>query len=278
MKSLEDRIRAAQNARAEALWECVRDPHPEVVSNTTLNRNLTEDMALFIAKSRKAPSEALGFLAGDVRFKESYKLKLALCKNPRTPQRVALSLLKFLRIFDLAVLTRDQQIPTILRQKIEQALSEKIRAMPLGVKTALAKKANSAIVMGLMEKGDARVVTVCLESPVLTEGDLYKIINRTSTGAVVIKMIAEHPKWSLRYQIRFALIRNFFTPTTLVVRFIGGMKTVDLKELYDDARTPLSTKPFLFRELLERGESTEVAKEEIYDLPEDEGCALDDET
>jgi hypothetical protein len=56
------------------------------------------------------------------------------------------------------------------------------------------------------------------------------------------------------------------------------MKTVDLKELYDDARTPLSTKPFLFRELLERGESTEVAKDEIYDLPEDEGCALDDET
>jgi hypothetical protein len=278
MKSLEDRIRTAQNARAEALWECVRDPHPEVVSNATLNRNLTEDMALFIAKSRKAPSEALGFLAGDVRFKESYKLKLALCKNPRTPQRVTLSLLKFLRIFDLAALTRDQHIPMIVRQKIEQALSEKIRAMPLGVKTALARKANSAIVMGLMERGDESVVRVCLESPALTEGDLYKIINRPSTGAAVIRMIAEHPKWSLRYQIRFALTRNFFTATSLAVRFIGGMKTVDLKDLYADARTPLSTKPFLFRELLERGETTEIAKDEIYDLPEDEGCSFGGET
>jgi hypothetical protein len=220
----------------------------------------------------------LGFLAGDVRFKESYKLKLALCKNARTPQRITLSLLKFLRIFDLAALTRDTQIPTILRQKIEQAVSEKIRAMPLGVKTALARKANSTIVMGLMERGDESVVRVCLESPALTEGDLYKIINRPSTGAVVIRMIAEHTKWSLRYQIRFALIRNFFTPTSLVVRFVGGMKTVDLKDLYADARTPLSTKPFLFRELLERRETTEITKDEIYDLPEDEGCALDDET
>lgn len=278
MKPVEERIRAAQNARAEALWECVKDSHPEVVSNATLNRNLTEDMALFIARSKRAPSDALGFLAGDVRFKESYKLKLALCKNPRTPQRITLSLLKFLRIFDLAALTRDQHIPVILRQKIEQALSEKIRAMPVGVKTALARKANSSVVMGLIERGDERVVKVCLESPALTEGDLYKIINRTSTGAVVIKMIAEHPKWSLRYQIRFALIRNFFTPTTLVVRFIGGLKTVDLKELYADGRTPSSTKPFLFRELLERGETTDIAKEEIYDLPEDEGCAFGDET
>jgi hypothetical protein len=56
------------------------------------------------------------------------------------------------------------------------------------------------------------------------------------------------------------------------------MKTVDLKDLYADARTPLSTKPFLFRELLERRETTEITKDEIYDLPEDEGCALDDET
>jgi hypothetical protein len=40
-------------------------------------------------------SEAAGLpRLQDVRFKESYKLKLAICKNPNTPQRTVFSLLK----------------------------------------------------------------------------------------------------------------------------------------------------------------------------------------
>jgi hypothetical protein len=47
-------------------------------------------------------------LAGDIRFKSSYRLKLNLCKNPKTPQKIVLSLLKYLRIFDLGDITKDR--------------------------------------------------------------------------------------------------------------------------------------------------------------------------
>jgi len=79
-------------------------------------------------------------------------------------------------------------------------------------------------------------------------------------------MIAGHPKWSLRYSVRFALIRNFNTPMARVTHFIGEMKTSDLKDLYADPKLPTSTKPFLFRELLLRGEPLEEEKEELYTL------------
>jgi hypothetical protein len=274
---IEDKIKAAQMVSSEELRKLIRERNPDVLLNATLNRNLTEDMAILIARNSSASPEALGFLAGDVRFKDSYKLKISICKNPKTPQRVTFSLLKFLRIFDISDLTRDQHIPINVRQKIEQVITEKIPSMPGGVKTALARRANSTIVAELMQKGDSKVMSACLDSPVLTEGLLCSIINRRTTKPLAIRLVAEHPKWSLRYAVRFALIRNFNTPMTHVAHFIAGMKTSDLKDLYGDAKLPAATRPFIFRELLERDESTEQKAPETYQLDEEEDLGPDTE-
>ncbi|MDP2168287.1 MAG: hypothetical protein Q8J64_08165 [Thermodesulfovibrionales bacterium] len=277
METVAEKIKKARTAKGKDLWSLLRDNHHEILLNATLNRNLTEDMAAFIAESRSAPSEALGFLSTDIRFKNSYKLKLAVCKNPKSPQKMTLPLLKFLRVFDLADLTKNQHIPVNLRQKIEQSLSERIPAMPSGVKTALAKRASSNIVAMLMHRGDRNVIDSCLDSPGLTEGALYKIILKASEKPLLIKAIAEHPKWSLRYDIRLALIRNFYTPMTYVENFICGMKTSDLRYLYRDPQIPASTRPFLYRELLGRNESADAPAEETYMLSGDEDSCLSDE-
>ena len=267
-------MKAALTARGEELWTLIRDPHPEVVSQATLNRNLTEDMAAFIAKRKVISAETLGFLAADVRFKGSYKLKLAICRNPRTPLKVTLSLLKFIRLFDLSDITKDQHININVRQKVEHLIAERIPAMPLGNKTALAKRAGTNILLLLMENGDERVTGICLDSPSITEAHIYKLINRPETKPAVIRTLAYHPKWSLSYFVKFALIRNFFTPMPCVAKFIKGMRTADLKDLYSDPKVPSSTKPFLFRELGDRCETTDIQPEVIYDLHEDDDHGL----
>jgi len=273
MITIEERMKAALTAESDALWKIIRDPHPDVLSQAALNRNLTEEMAVFIVKGKTVTAETLGFLATDIRFKHSYKLKLVLCRNPRTPLRVVLSLLKFIRLFDMADIAKDQNIHINIRQKVEHLIAERVPSMPLGNKTALAKRANMNILLSLMESGDERVAGVCLDSQSLTEAQMYKIINRPATKAAVIRMISGHPKWSLSYNVRFALIRNFFTPMNCVVKFIKGMKTADLKDLYSDPKIPTSTKPFIFRELSERGETVEIREDEVYDLPDDEDPA-----
>lgn len=270
----EEKIRAALSAEGEELWSMIREHRAEIILNATLNRHLTEDMAVFIAKKKNTSSEALEFLAGDVRFRDSYKLKLALSKNPRTPQRVTFSQLKFLRIFDLSDLTKEQTLPLNVRQKIEQSISEKIPSMPSGVMTALARRANSTIVTFLLEKGDSKVVSACLDSPALTEGVLSTIISKKTTQPHVVKMIAEHPKWSLRYLVRFGLIRNFNTPMTHVVNFIDRMKTPDLKDLYADPKLPAAARPFIFSELTLRRETPDMQKQEIYTLNEEDDSGL----
>ena len=270
MTLLEHRLERALTAQDEELWLLVRDTHPQVILNVTLNKSLNEGMAISLAKRRNTPAEALGFLAGDVRFKDSYKLKLALCRNPRTPQRVSFSLLKFLRIFDLGDLSRDQTVPVIMRQKIELMITEKIPSLPSGVSMALAKRSSSSIVMGIMARGDYKVVNVCLDSPVITETHLCEIINRRDCKPTIIYAISEHPKWSLRYAVKYSLIRNFRTPMLHVTRFIPEMKTNDLRELYDSETLPRSTRPFIYSELRERGETAEVMEKETYEISEDD--------
>lgn len=265
----EEKNKPAQEKQGEELWMFVRSQNPGVVANATLNRNLTEEMAVHIAKKKNTAPETLGFLANDIRFKDSYKLKLALCRNPKTPQKVTLSLLKFLRIFDLGDLTKDQHIPVNIRQKIEYSLLEKLPAMPAGNMIALSKRASSSIVVALMEKGDKKVLKECLDSPVLTEALVFKAINKGDARPVLVKMVAEHPQWSLRYHIRIALIRNYHTPMVQATQFISGLKTTDLKELYHDKNIPLSTKPFLFRELMDRGSTVEIEEEETYELSDE---------
>ena len=274
MQTVEEKIQRAQSAGVEELWTLIKDPHPDVISSATLNRHLTEDMAVFIARRNVTPQETLGFLSNDVRFKGSYKLKLVICRNPKCSPRISLALMKFLRVFDLSDITRSQHLPVILRQKIELSLLEKIPSMPEGIKIALSKRANSTIILAIMDKGDKRVISTCLDSPVLTEEHIYKILNRPTAKPHVITMIAEHPKWSLRYLIKFGLIRNFHTPMSHVTKFICGMKTNDLKDLYRDPKLPSSTKPFIFSELRDRNETTDIGEDTVFDLSDDEDADL----
>jgi hypothetical protein len=229
-------------------------------------------MAVFIAKKRSTPSEALGFLSGDARFKDSYKLKLAICKNPKTPQRIVFSHLKFLRIFDLGDLTRDQTVPITVRQKTEMMLQEKIPSMPSGVKKALSRRASSTIVIMLMERGDKEVISMCLESPILTEAHICAIINKANVKPLVIHSIAGCQKWSVLYSVRYALILNNSTPMVYVTKFIPGMRTRDLQELYLNPDLPGSARHFIFFELRERGVPVEVPPDEVFEIGDDDSA------
>lgn len=253
------------------MWSLLRDPNPEVTVQAVHNRNFTEEMALFVARRKDVHSEQLAFLARDRRFKDSNKLKLAICRNPKTPQKVVLSLLKFLRVFDLADLAKDQQVNINIRRKIEYILAERMSSMPSGIRKALARRAGGSVLSLLIDSGDDGVIAACLDSPLLTEGLLYKLLVRSSVKPALVRITAAHKKWSSRYYIKFGLIRSFHTPMSYVLQFIRGMKTADLRDLYSDPKLPASTRPFIYRELGERGQSVmDEEEEKTFVLSENE--------
>ncbi|MEJ2182488.1 MAG: hypothetical protein P8Y66_03085 [Nitrospirota bacterium] len=262
---------AVRKAAGEELWAILRSEHPALLEEALGNPNLTEEMALYIAASRAATSQALGLLAAHGRFGRSYRIRLAVACHPRSPLRVALSLLKHIRLTDQADMTRDHYIPIAVRQRVEASIAERLKALPPGMKVALSRRASGPVIMKIMEQSDERVVRACLQSPRLTEEQLYRLANRRGTRPAVIRALAGDPKWSPRYLVRFALIRNFHTPMGKVVEFIEGMKTADLRTLHADPRLPTATRPFIHRELQARGQGVREQEEEIYELSWEDG-------
>jgi hypothetical protein len=252
MKDIEKALQLASTGAEEELRLLVHHPSPKVTSSLLLNENLTEELAIIIANRKNLSPEILENLYLDIRWKDSYRVMLALCKNRKTPQKISLSIIKSLRVLDLADITRNQHIPINVRIRAEAAIIEKILPMPLGIKKTLARKASSKVLMKLIEDGMKDVVSICLDSPNLTEGDINKIVSMKKTASHVIHQIAHHPKWSSRSQVQWSLVLNNFTPLSIVVNFLKKMKTTDLKELYAAPEVPSSTKPFIHRELLER--------------------------
>lgn len=274
----EARIEQAATAREDETARLVHDPSPNVIRTLLGNRNLTEDDVLAIATRRNLQADILERIAKDKRWAESYPVRLALARNPKSPLSVSLTMARYLRIFDLEEITRSHFIPLAFRRKVEGIIVEKIPSMPLGNRKTLAKKASGNVLLKLLQDVDVVVVQLCLNNPNLTEAHLFKVISRTDTSAETIRTIAEHPNWSGRPLIRFSLARNTLTPLSLSVRFLQGMKIMNLRELYADPAVSITLKPFVYRELWERGEEAKTSLEDqVYEIDENEIAEIEAE-
>jgi hypothetical protein len=276
-ESVEKRIERAAAVQEETIDSFLHDPSPRVLKALLANALLTEEHALIIANRRNLSGDILEAIAKDRRWASSYPLKLALAKNPKSPLFVSLSLSRHLRLFDLADITRDHFLPLPYRKKIEAMIIERIPAMPLGIKKTLARRAAGNVLFTLLLGRDAEVVLSCLANPHLMESHLFKYISRRDSLRETIGMIAEHPNWSRRTTIQRSLIRNAQTPLSSGVRFFKHMTAPDLRELYADPVVPVTVKPFIHRELFERGleASPPTDGETVYELDETNDLVLE---
>jgi len=271
------RIEQAASAGVEQIVTLLHDPSPHVIKALLSNQNLTEDDILAIVGRKNLPPDVFTAIARDSRWSGSYPIRKALAANPKTPLLVSLSLVRHLRIFDLAEMARSPFIPLAFRHKVESIIVERIPTMALGLKKSLAKMVAGNVLLKLLQDHDPEIIALCLNNPRLVENHLYKIISRRDTIATTVVMIAKHPNWSLRSVVRFALIRNEHMPLALSARFLQSIKLLDLRELYIDPSLPINVKPIVYRELLARGEEPgKVRQESIYEIDEDDDLELED--
>jgi hypothetical protein len=274
----EARKARAASAGEEEIAGLLHDPSADVIKTLLENRNLTEEDVLIIATRKNLPASVLESIFKDKRWSESYPVRLALARNPKSPLTVSITIARYLRLFDLEEITRSHFIPLVFRHKVEGIIVEKIPAMALGNKKTLAKKASGTVLLALLRDPDAEVVKLCLNNPHLIEAHLFKVISRADTVAETIRMIAEHPNWSRRSLIRLSLARNSLTPLPLTVRFLREMKVMDLRELYADPALSVTVRPFIHRELWERGEEAKpVLEDQVFEINEEEMAEIDAE-
>lgn len=104
----------------------------------------------------------------------------------------------------------------------------------LGMKRSLAKGISKDTLDWLVYDPDPHVIKNLLNNPRITERDVLKIASKRPTTGEVLTEVFNNKKWSERYSIKKALVKNPYTPTGLSLGLVHFMLVQDLKEISRD--------------------------------------------
>lgn len=95
------------------------DPSPRVVEALLENPRLTEGLLVPLVASETTLAAILGVVAAHPRWSVRYPLRLALCRNPRTPLERVLLHLPMLKKSDLESIAADLRLKLPVRRRAE---------------------------------------------------------------------------------------------------------------------------------------------------------------
>ena len=246
------RLYKALTATGEELFQLLLDPDMQVLRSLLKNRSLNEDHLIAMLKRRDLGEDLLKTIYQLDISRHSHRLRVALARNPGTPGPVMLALLPHLHLFELVDLctipggTPDQKFAA------ERAILQRLPTTELGNKMTLVRRATAAVVAAMLREGDLRLVEICLNSPRLREVAILQFINSANTSAEAISMIARHPKWKSRPNLRLAILRNRKTPDVWFILFLPQMRTSEVRDLMNSRRLNSAQKKLVQDELNKR--------------------------
>lgn len=245
MKTLEERLRRAARATPSEITVLVHDSSVEVLQALLRNPFLTEDHLLTLLYRRDVPREVLQSVADSPEWMKSYQVKFALVRHPKTPRLVSLRLLKHLYLFDLVTLIQQPAVLAEIKRLAEDFIINRLDQLALGQRITLARRASARVAAALLALGDEPVIPVALDNPFLTEAALLRLLHRQEASAAVVEQLAHHPKWSLRYDIRLALVRHPLTPLPRVLAFLPELTPQDLRLIASDHAMPSDRRAYV---------------------------------
>jgi len=214
--------------------------------------SLTEDAALSILKHRDLPADEIDRIAKDSGAIKSRKVRLALAAHPRAPRRIALRLIRELYTFDLMQFSLLPAAAADLKRAASELLITRLASVTLGERLALARRSSAIVAAALLLDKEPRVWQTALENPRVTEAAVVKAVNSLSPTPQFIEAVCRHAKWSLRPEIRIALLRNPHTPLARALEFARRLPPAHLRDILHSSRLPEKIKSYLRKDAQSR--------------------------
>jgi hypothetical protein len=211
---------------------------------------LTEDTALALLKRSDLPPEVLELLSKKSVAKNR-KVRRALVSHSRTPRYVSIALIRYMFTFELMQVALSPVVPPDIKIAAEGALLNRLETIPCGARRSLARRASGRVAAGLLLDADAGVCHAALDNPRLTEAHVTKAL-LGHVSAALVKAVCAHAKWSVRRDIRMALLRNANTPPSRALEFAQGFSPPLLREVLSSSRLPAAIKARLLKGIAER--------------------------
>ena len=213
---------------------------------------LSEDLVLALLERRDLPAETLEQLGQNPAALKSRKVCVALAAHPRTPRHLALRLLRHFYTGDLMQFGLRPSVAADLKHFAAEQLVTRLPSVTLGERLMLARRASETVAAALLLDKELRVAHTALENPRLTEAAVIRAVLRQNAGAAFVEAVCHHPKWSLRREIRLALLRSPHTPLARALEFSRGLPPPLLRDILHTSRLPEKIKTYLRENLKQR--------------------------
>jgi hypothetical protein len=210
---------------------------------------LTEDFAMALLKRSDLPSEALDRLGRNGGAMKSRKVKLTLIAHPKTPRHVYIPMVRHLFTFDLMQVALRPAVPADIKMVAEEPLIGRLEKVSAGERLSLARRASGRVAGALLLDSEVRVIHAALENLRLTESSVVDALTRRDAPAAFVEAVCHHSKWSLRREIRIALLRNDKTPLARALEFARSLPAAQVREILQGSHLPLRTRSYLLKGL-----------------------------
>ncbi len=214
---------------------------------------LTEDQALALLKQPEISPGVLEDLSKNPAAMKSRKVKLALVQHPRAPRHVSIPMVRHLFTFDLMQVTLTPVVPADVKLAADEVLINRLETISSGERLTLAHRGSGKLAAELLCDPESRVIQAALENGRLTEAGVIKAVTRHDAPAALVLAVCHHARWSLRREIRLALLRNQNTPLARALEFARFFPPAMIREILQSSQLPASVKAGLSKELSERG-------------------------
>lgn len=199
--------------------------------------SMIEEEALAVLDNHYCTNQLVGKLAQSPRITAHYSVRRALVQHRLSPQGQAMKFVHHLQWKDLLHLSTDVRVSPAVRRSIEDHMKLRLPKLTLGEKIASAKFCSRDIAKLFMLEAETKIFASILNNSRVTEEHLLQHIDSGLATRAQLTMIAEHPKWSLRYSVRRALARNPDTPRAIAASILPHLRKADLAEIESSPET-----------------------------------------
>jgi hypothetical protein len=116
----------------------------------------------------------------------------------------------------------------------------------------LAKRASGGVAAALLRDPERRIIEAALSNPQMTEVSIIRVLMKEDTPGALVDLVSNHPKWSLRRDIRLALLRNDKISMAKAIFFAQSLPSVALRDVLRHSRLSPNVREYLLRVLEER--------------------------
>jgi hypothetical protein len=244
-----------QQARESSLAAKINSASEQDLLEAASSPELNEDLARALFQRRDLTAEILTAIAQNHAALKIRAVLVGLVSHPKTPRHISIPLTRHLFTFELMQVALQPAVPADLKMKIEEALINRMSTISSGERITLAKRGSTRIAAGLLTDTDPRILEAALNNPYMTEAFVAKALSSPDSTAMLFDFTWRHPKWSLRTDIRIAMLRAGKTPPHIAMEIVKSMPPVQAKNALSSSRMSAALKARVLEEISERSKA-----------------------